>query len=134
VHLERKVLSDVDVTPSGRLVYYWTRTLANRDGVCETPLSIIAKRVGISDDACSQRIAELEKAGYIARESGRGLGTGRKRVRILGLITALVASTAIGTSSVDASSSTNFPASHNGSFMGINHAVTSVGEKTLLPR
>lgn len=93
----REPMCDVGLPPNARLIYYWMRTLAGKTDYCEARVSEIADRVGVSETTCSTQISVLEDAGYVARVSAKGLGSGRKRFKIVSLIAAAGAALAIGT-------------------------------------
>jgi DNA-binding transcriptional ArsR family regulator len=93
----REPMSNTELPPNARLVYYWLRVLAGKDDVCSARVSEIADRVGISEPTCSTQISALEDAGYVARVSAKGLGTGRKRFKILSFFVATGTALAIGT-------------------------------------
>ena len=103
-HTFRQVMSDRRLAGTARVVYFFARELSDKaDGYCYAPVTEIAERTGISPDLCGVYITELVKAGYLTRESARGLGTGRRKLGIVGWTVTLLTAAAMGAATPQAS-------------------------------
>lgn len=81
-----KILHDKRLTPTARLLYGTISALTQAEGYCWASNSYLAEMYDLSADRVGRLIADLEKLGYIARETVRDPATNEVKARKIWLI------------------------------------------------
>lgn len=81
-----KILHDKRLTPTARLLYGTISALTQAEGYCWASNAYLAEMYDLSADRVGRLIADLEKLGYIARETVRDPATNEVKARKIWLI------------------------------------------------